>query len=206
METIVRGVIIAAFLASTAGCASSIKKVTINFTSNPPGAEVYEGTTISLFKRIREPNLTPFKLYTSVQGDSVASRYYTAALSGYEYSTVKYTEGVDTNRSVHFDLKKIPESKLDYGDHPTNYQELIMSYYQTRLFDPLSALYRFSYEPKSVLSELCVENPQAHKANQGCYIVTFHLNAKNRYGGYTGEKQASVWIRNGRIVRATEPF
>ena len=83
----------------------------------------------------------------------------------------------------------------NYGNYPNNYQEIIKEYYSRVLFDPYSAHYRWIKSPyKGYFSAL-------GKFNYG-YVVHVGINAKNRLGGYVGEKQEAVLIHNDAVINA----
>ncbi len=37
------------------------------------------------------------------------------------------------------------------------------------------------------------------------YMVSYSVNAKNRYGAYTGAQQRFLLIRNGQVIKEWEP-
>ena len=85
-------------------------------------------------------------------------------------------------------------SEADYGSYPDNYQEIVKAYYSQRLFDPYSAHYRWIKPPsKGYFSEF-------GQFKFG-YIVFVGINAKNRMGGYVGEQQESILIKNDRVIK-----
>lgn len=95
------------------------------------------------------------------------------------------------------DYKPTEEEKrnADYGVKPDNYKEIIKEYFQARLKDPDSGKYRFDGEPEKTffsgksLGEL-----------KFCWKVVVWINAKNSFGGYTGEQYHMVWIRDGKVI------
>ncbi|MBI5587185.1 MAG: hypothetical protein HY889_02335 [Deltaproteobacteria bacterium] len=64
----------------------------------------------------------------------------------------------------------------NFGECPANYKERIMAQINENLFDPYSAMYRFS-EPEKYVSG----------GKFGKRVVVY-VNAKNRFGGYVGEE------------------
>lgn len=84
----------------------------------------------------------------------------------------------------------------DYGKYPDNFEKIIREKMQNVLLDPESAQYRFpSGKPYKYYTH--VKNRQDI---QYCWNVMFLVNAKNSYGGYTGEKLASACIRNNQVI------
>ena len=82
-----------------------------------------------------------------------------------------------------------------YGPYPTNYKEIIMEWLNTQLIDPDSARIEWDGEPKPS------EVGNGSEAVSG-YLVNFTVNARNRFGTYTGKQKHSVLIRNGEIIKS----
>jgi hypothetical protein len=82
-----------------------------------------------------------------------------------------------------------------YGPYPTNYKELIMQWLNKQLIDPDSARIEWNGEPKSS------DVGQGSEAASG-YLVNFTVNARNRFGSYTGKQKHSVLIRNGEVIKS----
>jgi len=82
-----------------------------------------------------------------------------------------------------------------YGPYPTNYKELIMQWLNKQLIDPDSARIEWSEEPKQS------EMGKGSEAVSG-YLVNFTVNARNRFGSYTGKQKHSVLIRNGAVIKS----
>lgn len=84
-------------------------------------------------------------------------------------------------------------ASADYGSYPNNYQEIVTNYYSQILFDPYSAHYRWIKEPYSGYFS-------AFGQFKFGYIVHVGINAKNRMGGYVGEQQEALLIKNGVVI------
>jgi hypothetical protein len=82
-----------------------------------------------------------------------------------------------------------------YGPYPTNYKELIMQWLNKQLIDPDSARIEWDAEPKP--SDI----GKGSDAVSG-YLVSFTVNARNRFGSYTGKQKHSVLIRNGEVIKS----
>ena len=85
----------------------------------------------------------------------------------------------------------------DYGRVMTTEEckSAAMDYFNRVLKDPGSAKYRWSTCDKRLdKGGLLVPAIAA-------YNISIYINAKNSYGGYTGEKGYSVFVRNGSVVR-----
>lgn len=93
--------------------------------------------------------------------------------------------------------KTLPAQNADYGSYPTNYEQLIRNHLSSSLKDPDSARYgKFSKPRKEHVI-------QANEALYG-YSVCIPVNAKNSYGGYTGNHTYWYFFRNGQIVRSQD--
>ena len=82
-----------------------------------------------------------------------------------------------------------------YGPYPTYYKEIIMVWLYKQLIDPDSARIEWSEEPKQS------EMGKGSEAVSG-YLVNFTVNARNRFGAYTGKQKHSVLIRNGEVIKS----
>jgi hypothetical protein len=82
-----------------------------------------------------------------------------------------------------------------YGPYPTYYKEIIMVWLNTQLIDPDSARIEWNGEPKPS------EMGKGSEAVFG-YLVNFTVNARNRFGSYTGKQKHSVLIRNGEVIKS----
>ena len=91
----------------------------------------------------------------------------------------------------------LPAVNADYGTYPEDYQSLIKKYFLKTLKDPESVRYSEFSIPRK---EHAIKNAKEHLAVYG-YSACVLVNAKNSYGGYTGNKQYWFLFRNGEIVR-----
>lgn len=82
----------------------------------------------------------------------------------------------------------------DYGDEPTQYQEIIKIYMAHQLKDPESVRYEFSAAP--------VKAWYGPVAKEFGWAACAHINAKNSLGGYTGLRKSYFLIRNGVVVES----
>jgi hypothetical protein len=81
-----------------------------------------------------------------------------------------------------------------YGPFPTNYKEIVSKWLQTQLIDPASARIEWKTEPKP--SDLGTKGEHLYG-----YLVDFTVNARNRFGAYTGKQEHRALIRNGEVVK-----
>lgn len=86
-------------------------------------------------------------------------------------------EGVPSNDPAH------------YGEYPTNYEQVVRSFYEGILIDPESVRYSF----------IRLIGP-----HRGGYLVCARLNSKNRMGGYTGATTDALTVRDGRVIQRLE--
>jgi hypothetical protein len=82
-----------------------------------------------------------------------------------------------------------------YGPYPTYYKEIIMQWLNKQLIDPDSARIEWTGEPKPS------DVGKGTEAVSG-YLVNFTVNARNRFGAYTGKQKHSVLIRNGEVIKS----
>ena len=66
---------------------------------------------------------------------------------------------------------------------------------KAQLIDPDSARIEWSEEPKPS------EMGKGSEAVSG-YLVNFTVNARNRFGAYTGKQKHSVLIRDGEVIKS----
>ena len=84
-----------------------------------------------------------------------------------------------------------------YGAYPANYQEIVTAWLEKELVDPKSAIIKWLGEPKP--AELAGDNGEKITG----YLVEFSVNARNRFGAYTGAQKHGALIRDGKVLRAT---
>lgn len=85
----------------------------------------------------------------------------------------------------------------DYGPYPADYQAVIADYHAHTLKDPESARVQYLGGP---VKGYIKANPIARDATYG-YLVCMDVNAKNSFGGYTGNERTAVFIRDGKVMR-----
>ena len=87
-----------------------------------------------------------------------------------------------------------PTDTAQCGQYPTNYQEIVTKWLQTQLVDPGSARIEWKGEPKP--ADLGTKGEHLYG-----YLVNFTINARNRFGTYTGKQEHGALIRNGKVVK-----
>jgi hypothetical protein len=87
-----------------------------------------------------------------------------------------------------------PADAARYGQYPTDYKEIIMKWLDTQLVDAPSARIEWTSEPKATDYE---KNGQHFSG----YLVSFTVNARNRFGTYTGKQQHGAIIKNGEVIK-----
>jgi len=87
-----------------------------------------------------------------------------------------------------------PADTERYGPYPTNYKEIVMKWLETQLIDAESARIEWNGEPKP--ANLGTQDNPLYG-----YLVNFKVNARNRFGTYTGLQSHGVLIRNGEVIK-----
>jgi hypothetical protein len=87
-----------------------------------------------------------------------------------------------------------PTDTATYGPYPANYKEIVMKWLNTQLLDADSARIEWSGDPKP--ADLGKNGQHIYG-----YVVYFKVNARNRFGAYTGMQSHGALIRNGEVVK-----
>jgi len=91
----------------------------------------------------------------------------------------------------------VAETQADaarYGAFPTNYQEIVTQWLGTQLIDPSSARIEWLNQPKP--ADLGKDGQHVYG-----YLVQFRVNARNRFGAYTGKQTHAALIFNGKVIK-----
>ena len=94
-------------------------------------------------------------------------------------------------------LQAIAEPQADtarYGAYPGNYKEIVTQWLNKQLIDPDSARIEWNGEPTPADQGKNGEHLYG-------YLLNFTVNARNRFGGYTGKQKHAVLIRNGEVIK-----
>jgi hypothetical protein len=81
-----------------------------------------------------------------------------------------------------------------YGPYPTDYKEIVMKWLETQLIDASSARIEWKDDPKP--ADLGTQGEHFYG-----YLVNFTVNARNRFGAFTGKQNHGALIRNGKVVK-----
>jgi len=81
-----------------------------------------------------------------------------------------------------------------YGAYPTNYKEIVMKWLDTQLLDATSARIEWDADPKP--TNLGTQDKPLYG-----YLVNFKVNARNRFGSYTGMQSHGALIRDGEVIK-----
>lgn len=95
-------------------------------------------------------------------------------------------------------MASLPDQNADYGAYPEGYEDIVKGYYGTRLKDSDSAKYSDFREPRPNHRILSLKE----RSVQYGYVACVYINAKNSYGGYTGNKLAWLFIRDNAVVES----
>ena len=90
-----------------------------------------------------------------------------------------------------------PPSPADpalYGPYPTNYKEIVMDWLNQQLVDAPSARIEWQTEPKA--ADLGKNGQHLYG-----YVVQFRVNARNRFGSFTGMQQHGALIKDGKVIK-----
>jgi hypothetical protein len=80
------------------------------------------------------------------------------------------------------------------GPYPDNYKEIVMKWLETQLIDASTARIEWDGEPKPA-------DLGDNKQHLYGYVVRFKVNARNRFGAYTGKQDHGALIRNGEVIK-----
>ncbi len=86
-----------------------------------------------------------------------------------------------------------PDSSL-CGPYPTNYKEIVNKWLETQLIDASSARIEWTGDPKP--ADLGTNGEHLYG-----YLVNFTVNARNRFGAYTGKQTHGALIRDGKVIK-----
>ena len=79
-----------------------------------------------------------------------------------------------------------PADAERYGPYPANYKEIVMKWLETQL--------EWIEEPKP--ADLGTKGEHLYG-----YLVHFKVDARNRFGAYTGKQTHGALIRNGEMIK-----
>lgn len=85
----------------------------------------------------------------------------------------------------------LPDSPV-YGVYPIAYRDIIMKFLESRLLDAGSAKIEWGKPQPGTIS-----TPQGKASG---YAVVITVNARNKFGMYTGKQKYRLLIRNGEII------
>ena len=87
-----------------------------------------------------------------------------------------------------------PADTERYGPYPTNYKVIVMKWLDTQLIDAGSAHIEWTGDPKPT-------NLGTNDKPLYGYLVNFKVNARNRFGSYTGMQSHGALIRNDAVIK-----
>jgi hypothetical protein len=87
-----------------------------------------------------------------------------------------------------------PADPALYGPYPTNYKDIVMKWLNEQLVDSASAKIEWQGDPQP--TDLGKNGEHAYG-----YLVQFSVNARNRFGTYTGKQQHGALIKNGEVIQ-----
>ena len=87
-----------------------------------------------------------------------------------------------------------PADQSLYGPYPSNYKEIVMKWLSEQLVDVASARVEWQGDPQP--TDLGKNGEHVYG-----YLVQFRVNARNRFGTYTGMQQHGALIKNGEVIK-----
>ena len=87
-----------------------------------------------------------------------------------------------------------PADQALYGPYPSNYKDIVMKWLSERLVDSASARIDWQGDPQP--ADLGKNGQHVYG-----YLVQFTVNARNRFGTYTGKQQHGALIKNGEVIQ-----
>ena len=81
-----------------------------------------------------------------------------------------------------------------YGPYPVDYRQIVTKWLDTQLIDAESARIEWDGDPKPA-------NLGTNDKPLYGYLVSFKVNARNRFGVYTGMQSHGALIRNGQVIK-----
>jgi hypothetical protein len=96
--------------------------------------------------------------------------------------------------AAHVMAKNPPPDQSLCGPYPTNYKEIVNKWLETQLLDAASARIEWNGDPKP--ADLGTNGEHLYG-----YLVNFTVNARNRFGAYTGKQTHRALIRDGKVIK-----
>lgn len=87
-----------------------------------------------------------------------------------------------------------PADQALYGPYPSNYKDIVMKWLNEQLVDSGTARIEWQGDPQPV--DLGKNGEHLYG-----YLVQFRVNARNRFGTYTGLQQHGALIKNGEVIK-----
>lgn len=80
------------------------------------------------------------------------------------------------------------------GPYPKTYKDIVWNWMKTNLVDPDSVKVEWEGDPK------CADLGKDGEHLYG-WLVKFKVNARNRFGTYTGKQEHGALIRDGQVIK-----
>jgi hypothetical protein len=101
---------------------------------------------------------------------------------------------VGVSAALHVKAEAETADVARYGPYPTNYKEIVTKWLETQLVDAGSARIEWNGDPKP--GDLGTKDEHLYG-----YVVYFKVNARNRFGTYTGMQNHGALIRKGEVIK-----
>ncbi|HMJ06482.1 MAG TPA: hypothetical protein VK474_09535 [Chthoniobacterales bacterium] len=89
---------------------------------------------------------------------------------------------------------EVPADSPLYGVYPIAYRDIVMKFLESRLLDAGSARIEWGQPAPGTI--------KTRNGNVSGYAVVVTVNARNKFGMYTGKQKYRIFIRNGDVVHA----
>lgn len=114
-------------------------------------------------------------------------------------SKIRLTTVVAAMGSVLSACAGTPPSESEIGSYPTAYKAIAKEHLRVSLIDPYSVRDAQIAPPKP--GQIHIAGTLRHESG---WAVCFRANAKNRMGGYTGNKPMVILIRNNQVLGSNQ--
>lgn len=86
---------------------------------------------------------------------------------------------------------------IDEGPYPNNYQDIISMYMKNIAIDPDSLKIEYISSPEKCIVQVGIKRYR-------CWKVEAYVNAKNRFGGYTGKIRNTFYLKNWTVIQSSD--
>jgi hypothetical protein len=102
--------------------------------------------------------------------------------------------GISFLGALNLPAERPPPADPRYGPYPAHYKEIVYNWLKSQLEDVDSAKIEWEGDPKP--SDLGQNGEHLYG-----WLANFKINARNRFGVFTGKQKHAALIRNGEVVK-----